>query len=267
MKQILITGFVPGYPTPELSFEIAKTLRGAGADILELSASFSEPIADGETLQLAHQRVLANGFTKARAFALYKNIKDATQAPLFLIEYANVMYQISFEKYYKKASDAGINYILVPDVPLEESAPFANAARERNIAHIFMIAPTTNDERIKRIMAQAQKYAIPHASATSLPFPTFLYLVSVTGVTGSRKTVSDDTLAFIKRIRTATDLPLIVGFGISAKEHVDEVIDAGATGSVTCSPIVDIAHNLQEKPERMLEEIGEFVTLLKYGLS
>src|SRR3989338_6222081 len=130
MKSVIVTGLVPGYPTKELSLEIAKTLRENGADILELSASFSEPIADGPTLQLAHQRVLSSGFTKKDAFALYKKIKDATSAPLFLIEYANVIYQIGFDAYYKKASEAGINYILVPDVPLEESSPFVEGAKK-----------------------------------------------------------------------------------------------------------------------------------------
>ncbi len=261
----LIAGLVPGYPTQKLSIKIAKTLHKAGADILELSASFSEPIADGPTLQLAHQKVLSSKFTKKDAFALYRKIKNETAAPLFLIEYANVIYQIGFEEYYKKAAEAGINYILVPDAPVEESAMFAKSAKKRGIAHIFMIAPTTDDERIKKIAQQAKLYETRLSTDTAteaLPFPSFLYLVSITGVTGSRKSISKDTLSFIKRVRSATNLPLIVGFGISAKEHVDSVVAAGATGVVTCSPIVDMAHNLKEKPEQMLKEIGEFVTLL-----
>lgn len=258
----LIAGFVPGYPTPELSLEISKTLCASGADILELSASFSEPIADGPTLQRAHQRVLASGFTKKDAFALYKKIKLETRAPLFLIEYANVIYQIGFDTYYKRAADAGINYLLVPDVPLEESAPFAKAAQAHSVAHIFMIAPTTDDERIQRISKGAKKYA---TTSAALPFPTFLYLVSVTGVTGSRKEVSEETLSFIKRVRAVTDLPLIVGFGISSPDHISQVTRAGATGVVTCSAVVDIAHNLKEKPDRMLKAIHAYTTLLKYG--
>ena len=250
----LITGLVPGYPTPELSLETAKTLHKSGADILELSASFSEPIADGPTLQLAHQKVLSSNFSKKDAFALYKKIKDETRAPLFLIEYANVIYQIGFEEYYKKAAGAGINYILVPDAPLEESAPFAESARAEGIAHIFMIAPTTNDERIKMIVHKAKKHTDP--------FPTFLYLVSVTGVTGRRKNVSDETIAFIKRVRSTTDIPLIVGFGISAREHIQALINAGANGAVTCSPIIDIAHNLKEKPEQMQNTIARYITSL-----
>ncbi len=253
----LITGLVPGYPTPTLSLEIAKTMRKAGADILELSASFSEPIADGPTLQLAHQKVLSSKFAKEDAFELYKKIKDETRAPLFLIEYANVIYQIGFDAYYKKAAGAGINYILVPDVPLEESAPFVQSARAEGIAHIFMIAPTTSDERIKMIVHSAEKH--------TAPFPTFLYLVSVTGVTGSRKNVSDETIDFIKRVRLATDLQLIVGFGISAREHIQAVIKAGADGVVTCSPIIDIAHNLKENPDLMLRKIAKYMNSLVYG--
>ena len=258
-QSILITGLVPGYPTAELSFEIAQTLHQSGADILELSASFSEPIADGPTLQLAHQRVLASGFTKKDAFALYKKIKEATNAPLFLIEYANVIYQIGFDAYYKQAADAGINYILVPDVPLEESAPFREAARHNGIAHICMIAPTTDDERVQTIVKEAQKYTARASESATLPFPTFLYLVSITGVTGSRREMNEETLCFIKRVRNITSLPLIVGFGISAREHIAAVTRAGASGVVTCSPIVEVAHTFAHTPATMQTRIKKYV--------
>lgn len=254
-KFFLITGFVPGYPTPELSLEIAQTLLANGADILELSASFSEPIADGPTLQLAHQRVLASGFKKKDAWELYKKIK----APLFLIEYANIIYHQGIANYYKKAVEAGINYLLIPDVPLEESLPFVQAAKKYGIAQIFMIAPTTPDDRMRRIV-EAAKESLQNSSNI---LKTFLYLVSITGVTGSRKEVSGETIEFIKRIRTLTDMPLIVGFGISKKEHVFDLIDAGANGVVTCSAIVDIVHNLHNQKDKMFEALEEYVKNLK----
>lgn len=259
MKQpILVTGFVPGYPDKQTSLRIAQTLLNCGVDMLELSASFSEAIADGPTLQLAHNRVLESGFTKSQTFESYKEIKGLAQTPLFLIEYANIVYHYGIDAYYKKASEVGINYILIPDVPLEESVPFVESSQKHGIAHIFMIAPTTPSERVKKIVETTKHTTVKQ------PIPTFLYLVSVTGVTGSHKEVQLETIEFIKRIRSLTDLPLIVGFGINKKEHIQTVMNAGADGIVTCSAIVDIVHNLHNQKDRMFRAIEEYVKSL-YG--
>jgi tryptophan synthase alpha chain len=262
-ESILITGLVPGYPNQNLSLKIAQTLIKAGADILELSASFSEPIADGPTLQLAHKRVLDSSFNKHQSFNLYRKIAKLTDKPLFLIEYGNIIYQWGFDRYYHAAAMAGIKYLAVPDVPLEESAPFVEAAKKYNIAQIFLIAPTTPNERVLDIARKAQKTVTWSENLTRSQLPSsFLYLVSVTGVTGSRKTVSAETINFIKRVRSLTNLPLIVGFGISKSAHIKAVIAAGADGIVTCSPIVDIIHKKQKIPARMLKAISDYVKSL-----
>ena len=286
-KPILITGFVPGYPNSKATIKIAQTLVDARADILELSASFSEPVADGPTLQLAHQRVLKTKFSKSQAFALYKKIaklRNGTEPaasagsvpfhpPLFLIEYANIIYKWGFDRYYKAASRAGINYLAVPDLPIEESAPFIKTAKKYGIAQIFLVAPTTPDKRVKEII-KAARVGTGHCPVQTdirtgqCPVPTdalntFLYLVSITGVTGSRKDVSCETLNFIKRVRKLTKLPLIVGFGISSPQHIKQVLSAGANGVVTCSKIVDIIHQKQTKPAQMLKSIQKYVKNLK----
>jgi tryptophan synthase alpha chain len=118
-----------------------------------------------------------------------------------------------------------------------------------------MIAPTTPNQRIKKIILAAKKTA----SHNSQTLPTFLYLVSVTGVTGSHKTVSQETIDFIKRVKRTTDIALIVGFGISQSKHIIQIVSAGADGVVTCSPIVEIIHNQQKTPEKMFRAIGEYV--------
>ena len=261
-RPLLITGIVPGYPNTPTSLSIAQTLLDSGADILELSASFSESIADGKTLQLAHNAVLASGFTKSEAFDLYKKIKglqalSLLPAPLFLIEYANIIYHYGIDAYYKKVAEVGINYVLIPDVPLEEAIPFVEAAQKHGIAHIFMLAPTTPDERVKKSVELAKR------ATTKQPLSTFLYLVSVTGVTGSRTDLRKETVDFIRRIRSLTDLPLIVGFGISKQEHIKAVTDAGADGIVTCSAIVDIVHNLRDEKDKMLRAIAGYVKNLR----
>lgn len=255
-KSILIPGFVPGYPNKKMSLQIAKTLHQSGADILELSASFSEPIADGKTLQIAHARVLAQNFNKADAFRLYKEIKRETGAPLFLLEYANIMYQLGIDTYYKRAAEAGINYIGVPDVPLEESRAFVHAAKKHGLAQIFLIAPTTPNARVKKIAAQARQ-----TRARRHPLPTFLYLISITGITGSRKTVKNETIQFIKRVRRLTTLPLIVGFGISQKAHIKKVTAAGADGVITCSRIVEIVHTTP-RPVELKKRIEAYISSL-----
>ena len=275
-KPILITGFVPGYPNPQLTLEIAKTCQQAGADILELSASFSEPVADGPTLQLAHQRVLASGFTKKQAFDLYHQFSRESASPLFLIEYANIIYHLGFDCYYRTAAASGINYVAVPDVPIEEATPFVASAKKHGLAQIFLIAPTTlsvvngtlsvpttPDERVKKIVQLALQTTTRTNKLIKTPLPTFLYLVSTTGTTGSRGQLASDTLSFIKRVRKLTELPLIVGFGISKKEHIKKIISAGASGAVTCSKIVDIVHRNQKNPTDMLKTIGNYVQSLK----
>lgn len=260
-KTLLITGLVPGYPNAQTSIEIAKTCARAGADILELSASFSEPIADGKTLQLAHSRVLKSGFSKNDAFKTYQKIKQQTSAPLFLIEYANIIYHNGIENYCKKLSAAGINYLAIPDVPIEESIAFAAAAQKNNIAYIFLIAPTTPITRMKKIIRAAQ-----NAKQNKCEPANFLYLVSVTGVTGKRDMISPSTVSFIKRVRKFTAMPLIVGFGISNSVQVKTVINAGANGIVTCSPIVEMAHKIQNNNSALFANISRYIKqLLNFG--
>jgi len=256
-KLILITGLVPGYPNEKTSLKIAQVLSNSGADVLELSASFSEPVADGPTLQMAHQKVLAGSFDKAQAFALYKKISQKIKTPLFLIEYANIIYRLGFDNYYARASKAGIKYLAVPDVPLEEISPFLRAAKKHGIAQIFLLAPTTPDDRARGIIKIAE------SSVISSELPTFIYLVSVTGVTGSRTKISLETQKFVKRIRKLTNLPLIVGFGISKKSHVQAVLKAGGSGVVTCSKIVDIVHKHQKDFKKMLDQTRAYVNGLK----
>ena len=223
---VFMAGIVPGFPDLEASFEIAKTIIEAGADILELSASFSDPVADGPVLQQAHTQVLKQGITKGQVFQLYKKIRSAfPDIPLFVIEYANCVYRPGINEYYRQLAQSGVDGLLIPDLSLEEATPFMEAANAHKISQVFIVAPTTPNERVLKL-----------SKASS----AFLYLVTVTGVTGQREQFLQETSDFIKRVKQITQLPLIAGFGISKPEHVKQALSAGADGVVSCSSIISL---------------------------
>lgn len=247
-ESALIIGTVPGYPDLETSFEIVKKIINSGADILELSSSFSDPIADGPTLTHAHQKVLSLGITKKQIFNFYKKITTHFDIPIFVIEYANVIYKIGLDKYFKQIKESGINTLIIPDVPLEELKPFHNAAFKNNVNLALLVAPTSSDRRIKSI---AKKSKI------------FVYCVLVTGVTGARKLISINTIDFIKRIRRLIKLPLAVGFGISQRQHIEVLSKYNISGFVICSKIIDIINKNLLNKKIMLDELGTYISAMK----
>jgi tryptophan synthase alpha chain len=248
-KNVLAMGIVPGYPDLETSFEIVKAIVSGGADILELSSSFSDPVADGPTLQQAHAKVLKKGVTKAQIFDFYKKIKNAyPNLPTFVIEYSNIVYRNGIEYYYKKLSESGIDLILIPDVPLEEIKPYSAAAKKYGIEQSYIVAPTTGNERLKKIIPMVKG---------------FIYVATVTGITGARKDVEDETKKLLQRIKECTKIPLVAGFGISKPEHVKIALQSGADGVVICSQMLDIINDNLEDKNKMLGEVEKFVGEMK----
>lgn len=248
-KGVFMAGIVPGFPDLDTSHEIAKAVIEAGADILELSASFSDPVADGPTLQQAHQQVLRQGINKADAFGLYKKIRqNFPETPLFVIEYANCVYHPGLDNYYRKLAESGVDALLIPDLSLEESAPFVEAAKNRNISQVFIVAPTTPQERLQRI-----------TQATS----AFLYLVTITGVTGQRDMFLQETAELIQKVKQTTNTPVIVGFGISRPEHIKQALSAGADGVVTCSAVINLINQYQTDKSIMMQQLKEYIKGMK----
>ena len=244
----LIIGTVPGYPNLKTSFEIIKTIVKNGADILELSSSFSDPIADGPTLTQAHQKVLNSGISKNQIFTFYKKITQNFDIPIFVIEYANIVYKIGLDRYFSKMSNSGIENLIIPDVPLEEINSFYNASLKHEINLALLVAPTSSNSRIKKVAKKSKD---------------FLYAVSVTGVTGVRKKISSQTIDFIKRLRKLTSLPLIVGFGISKPEDIRVLTKSGANGLVICSKIVNIVNENLSNKKRMMKELENYIITMK----
>jgi len=254
-EKALVVFTVIGDSDYDTSLSIVKSILKGGADILELGFPFSDPIADGTTIQSADIRALSNNINTDICFKFIEEIRKFTKIPIGLLVYYNLIYQRGIEKFYRDAKTAGVNSILIADMPIEESEYVMSSANRNKINQVFIISPLTNDRRVKLI---------------SKASGGFLYLVSRLGVTGAKPELEEDTLRLIKRVRTKTELPLFVGFGISKPEHVRGVIKAGADGSIVGSAVVKIIEENLDNKDLMLEMIEKFVRELKnatkYGL-
>lgn len=226
-RPAFIAYLVAGYPDFDTSLSASRALIDAGADILEIGVPFSDPLADGPTIQRAHQSALEGGMTQDGVFELVKEIRKDYTTPVVLLAYANHLMARGISRFYKDAAAAGVDGVLVVDMPPEECEEARLNAEKNAIDQIFIVAPTTRDHRRDMIL---QKSA------------GFLYLVSVLGVTGVRTKVSPRTLAFVRDLRSHTSIPVAVGFGISSPDHVMPLASAGADAVIVGSGIVDIMH-------------------------
>lgn len=214
-------------PSPEDSLDIIRTVIASGADALELGVPFSDPVADGPTIQASHNRALTNGATVDGALQLVRRIREEfPDTPLGMLIYGNVPFTRGLDKFYEEFGAAGADAILLPDVPVREGAPFVEAASKAGVAPVF-IAPARAQERTLEAVAKYSK--------------GYIYAVSRDGVTGTEhesETLGlDDVVANIHRYNGA---PALLGFGISTPEHVAEAIAAGAAGAITGSAITKI---------------------------
>ena len=246
-----LIGYVTaGDPNPELTPQIADALIKGGVDILELGLPFSDPIADGPTIQAASVRALNAGTTPKTVLGIAKTIKQKHSLPVVTMTYYNPVYKMGLEAFFSLAKTCGVDGVIIPDLPVEEAADYCKAANAQAIDTIFLAAPSTSEERLRRIVACSSG---------------FLYLVSHFGVTGEKTTLQDSTLQLVKRIGqfTAGKVPLAVGFGISTPEHVKSIVSAGADGVIVGSAFVNIVNRNQKNHSRMLQELEETAQGLK----
>lgn len=245
--------FVPfvtiGDPSPELSFEIIKTLIDAGADALELGIAFSDPIADGPTIQGANIRALAAGATPAISFDIIAKIRayDAN-IPIGLLLYSNLIMARGIDSFYQQAAQAGVDSVLIADVPLHESKPFRQAAIKYGVAPIFIVPPNIDDEDLRQIASYGRGYT---------------YLLSRAGVTGTETVAAMPTSELISKIRSYNPAPPLLGFGISTPEHVTDAIKSGAAGAISGSAIVKLIEQYQKQPAELLAQLKQFVSKMK----
>lgn len=243
----LIAFVTAGDPNPDATIEIANALIDGGADIIELGLPFSDPIADGPIIQKSGDRALKAGMNPDLYFEIVRKINR--NIPKICLTYYNLIFHRGLEKFARDCKNSGIDGLIIPDLPIEEAEPMLKACKKFDIDLIMLVAPTTTDERLDRILSVASG---------------FIYIVSLLGVTGVREELSDQIKPVIKRIRNKSrEIPLAVGFGISKPEHVRGVIKAGADGAIVGSAFEKIIdENLNNKDE-MLRKLKNFARELK----
>jgi len=245
--------FVPfvtvGDPTPDLSLQIIDTLVTAGADALELGIPFSDPLADGPTIQDANLRAFAGGINVVKCFDILTKIREKhSTTPIGLLVYANLVFKGGIDDFYARCAKAGVDSVLVADVPLSESAPFKAAALKYNISAIFICPPNANDEVIKGIAANGQGYT---------------YLVSRAGVTGTENKANKPLTHLLTKLHDFNAPPAIQGFGISTPKQVSEAIKAGAAGAIAGSATVKIIADNIDSHAVMLDKLASFVKVMR----
>jgi tryptophan synthase alpha chain len=246
-----LIGYVTGGdPEPKCTPPIAEALINGGVDILELGIPFSDPIADGPTIQAASERALKAGTTPKTVLEMAKEIRKNHSVPVVALTYYNPVFRMGLGKFFRLARNCMVDGVIVPDLPVEEADDYRKAASMAGVDTIFLAAPSTEDERLRKIV-----------ECTS----GFLYLVSHFGVTGEKTAVADSTIQLVKRTLaiTAGRVPFAVGFGISKPEHVRRIIDAGADGVIVGSAFVNIVGRNTGNINKLLLDVEKTARKLK----
>jgi tryptophan synthase alpha chain len=241
--------FIPyvtvGYPSVEATLEVVQLLARSGADIIELGIPFSDPLADGATIQKASFQALQNGVTPQVCLEVAGKLRQKIETPLVFMSYFNPIFNYGLEKFCADSAQAGIDGFIIPDLPPEEGNELEAISSKHNIDLIYLLAPTSTDERIKLVAGHSHG---------------FVYLVSVTGVTGTRQSMPD-LKEFIVRVRKVTDKPLCVGFGISTPEQAGQIARI-ADGVIVGSKLIQLMEkdttleNVKTFAEEMREVLG-----------
>jgi tryptophan synthase alpha chain len=203
---LIMTHIVIGYPSLEESFELVETMVSAGVDLMELQIPFSEPIADGPVILHANQKALSGGVRVEKCFEFAQKLTRTFDIPFLFMSYYNILFKYGVDRFSKRMVQAGLQGAIVPDLPHEEGSGYLSAMDHHNLAPIFIFSPTTSDERMKTIASFASG---------------FIYCVARKGVTGINTSFSNQIEGYLGKCRTATDLPLALGFGVKDRSDVD----------------------------------------------
>jgi tryptophan synthase alpha chain len=245
----LVTFTTAGDPDLPRSATILRALDRAGADVLEVGVPFSDPLADGPVIQRATERALAAGSSLRASLALVAEVRAHVSAPIVIFSYANPLLRMGIDTFARRAATCGVDGVLALDLPIEEARGFHETLSAAGLDTIFLLSPTTTDERIR--------------GAAQLG-SGFLYGISRLGVTGARDTVASGAARLVARIRALTSMPVALGFGISRPEHVAEVC-AYADAAVVGSALVSLIAAESGSPA-LIDRVEEYVRWLKGGL-
>ena len=239
-----------GDPTQEISGKLLLTLEEAGADLIELGVPFSDPIADGPSVQKASERALVDKISLRRILDMVETLRQETQIPITLMTYYNPIFRMGDAEFCAAAARAGVDGVIIPDLPPEEASALLEAAPAHNIATVFLAAPTSSPDRMRLI-----------ASVST----GFIYCVSVTGVTGARASLSDEIQPMIAELRKQTQKPICVGFGVSTSEQADTVARL-ADGVIVGSAIVNVIEEHLGDEAAILSNVKKFAEELVAGV-
>ncbi len=245
-RPLFIAFVTAGDPSLEMTRQIVLELETAGADIIELGIPFSDPMADGPSIQASSTRALRGGVTPPQVLDLVREIRQESQIPLILMTYYNPVLQWGLEKFAQSARSAGVDGVIITDLTPEEAVPWKRVAEKEGLDTIFLLAPTSTEERMARVTQLASG---------------FIYCVSRTGVTGAREDLASEELRqLVQRIRQYTSLPIAVGFGISRPEHL-RILGQWVEGVVVGSALVDVIASHLGDP-RLPARVAQKVRLL-----
>jgi tryptophan synthase alpha chain len=239
-KPSLVAYLTCGDPDLRTSREVALAAISAGAEVIELGVPFSDPVADGPVIQRASERALRDGVSLDQVLKLGAEIRRESNAGLIIFTYLNPILRMGMERFAEKAAASGIDGALITDLPVEEADEYLRHMKKRNLATVFLAAPTSTDDRLRRICAACTG---------------FVYAVSRTGVTGARTDLPEDAQKLVRRLRRYTKLPIVVGFGISKPEHfagVGKYADAAAVGTA-------IVHTIEQNPGKEAQAVAELI--------
>lgn len=247
----LICYVVAGYPDIKTSERLIDSLVTGGADMIEIGIPFSDPIADGQTIQAACNHALGKGTRPEDAMRLARNVrKKYPELPLLFMTYSNILLRTGFEKFMAKSKDSGIDGFIIPDMPVDEAQSYVAVGSQLDLMTVFLASPNTSPERLSSILQ--------HTTG-------FLYLVSIFGITGARDSFEDYTRDAVERAKMAADskIPVAVGFGISSPAHARYMMAAGADAVIVGSAILDRIGTAGRNKTDMLCEIEKFAKSMK----
>ncbi|OGW16061.1 MAG: tryptophan synthase subunit alpha [Nitrospinae bacterium RIFCSPLOWO2_12_FULL_45_22] len=245
-EKALIPFIAAGDPSLPLTKALILGMERQGADMIELGIPFSDPLADGPTIQKAYLRGLKSHTTLKDVLKLVRELREETDIPLIIMSYYNLIYRMGEASFVQQAAQAGVDGLIVPDLPPEEGEFLQSLAEEAGLAAIYLLAPTTPDRRVQLI---AQKGS------------GFLYYVSLMGVTGERDNIAQDVTPSLQNIRALTNMPIAVGFGISSPEHVRSVA-SWVDGVIVGSAVIKLIEDNLARPN-LVGRVGKFIAQLK----
>lgn len=242
-KKAFIPYIMAGDPDLEKTADLIKLFENIGADIVELGIPFTDPLADGPTIQRASERALKKGVTLTKVIDFMKEIRRLTEIPILFMSYYNPIFRYGVERFVRDAVLSGVDGVIVPDLPPEEAAQLIRPARKEGLSTIFLLAPTSTTERIKKVVKASTG---------------FIYYVSITGITGSRLEIDESLTDSIKNVKSMTERPVCIGFGVSNPEEASRMA-AISDGVIVGSAIVKV---IKETPEK----VEEFVRGLRRAI-